>query len=62
MAQSLNSRCDFLDGYFSCNLPVDTVHLVVCIETKCGKYTLKGNKVKRTERYRPWPKGLTMMT
>ena len=23
MARSLNSSCDFQDGYFSCNLPVD---------------------------------------
>ena len=56
LARSLNSRCNFQDGYFSCNLPVDTVQLVVCIETTHGKHTLKEDKEKRMEKYRPWTK------
>ena len=53
MARSLNSQCDFWDGFFSCDLPVDTVQLVVHIETKHRKHTLKEDKEKRTEKYRP---------
>ena len=32
------------------------MQLVVCIETKCGKHTLKEDKEKRMEKYRPWTK------
>ena len=56
MARSLNSRCDFRQGFFTCDLPVDTVQLVLCIKTKCGKHTLKEDKEKRMEKYRPWAK------
>ena len=56
MVRSLNFRCSFQDGYFSCDLPLDTVQLVVCIETKCRKHTLKEDKEKRMEKYRLWTK------
>ena len=29
MARSLNSRCDFENGFFTCDLPEDAVLLVV---------------------------------
>ena len=32
------------------------MQLVVHTETKCGKHTLKEDKEKRTEKYRPWTK------
>ena len=35
---------------------MDTVQLVVCVETKWGKYTLKEDKEKWTEKYSPWAK------
>ena len=56
MARSLNSRCHFKQGFFTCNLAVDTVQLVVHVETKHGKHTLKEEKEKRMEKYRPWAK------
>ena len=56
MARSLNSRCYFKQGFFTCDLPVDTVQLVVCVEAKSGKHTLKEDKERRTEKYRPWVK------
>ena len=56
MARSLNSRCNFKKGFFTCNLPVDTVQLVVHVETKWGKDTLKEDKEKRMEKYRTWAK------
>ena len=36
MARSLNSRCDFKYGFFTCDLPEDTVLLVVKVKTKTG--------------------------
>ena len=56
MTRCLNSKCNFKHGFFSCNLPVDTVQLVVCVETKRGKHTLQEDKEKRTEKVRPWAK------
>ena len=35
---------------------MDAVQLVVHIEPKCRKHTLKEDKEKRTEKYRPWAK------
>ena len=55
-ARCLNSRCDFKEGFFSCSLLIDTVQLVLQVETKHGKHTLKQDKEKRTEKFRPWAK------
>ena len=56
IARCLNSRCNFKQGFFTCDLPVDTVQLVVHVETKWGKHTLKEDKERQTEKYRPWAK------
>ena len=40
MARSLNSRCDFDNGFFTCNVPEGTVLLVVKVKTKTGNHTL----------------------
>ena len=40
MARSLNSRCDFENGFFTCDLPEDTVHLILKVKTKTGNHTL----------------------
>ena len=29
MARSLNSRCDFKNGFLTCDLPEDTIHLIL---------------------------------
>ena len=41
MARSLNSRCDFKQGFFTCDLPVDVVELILQVKTKHGKHMLK---------------------
>ena len=41
MARSLNSHCDFKEGFFTYDLPIDVVELVLKVITKCGKHTLK---------------------
>ena len=56
MARSLNSRCDFDNGFFTCNLPEDAVLLVVKVKTKTGNHTLVKATEKLTEKFRPWKK------
>ena len=56
MARSLNSRCDFDNGFFTCDLPEDTVLLVVKVKTKTGNHTLVEDTEKWTEKFRPWKK------
>ena len=56
MARSLNSRCDFENGFFSCDLPEDTVLLVVKVKTKTGNHTLVEDTEKQTKKFRPWKK------
>ena len=56
MAGSLNSMHDFKQGFFTCDLPVDAVQLVLRVETKCGECTLKEDREKRMEKYRPLAK------
>ena len=40
MARSLNSRCDFENGFFTCDLPEDTVLLILKVKTQTGNHTL----------------------
>ena len=56
MTRSLNSRCDFDNGFFTCDLPEDTVLLVVKVKTKTGNHTLVEDMEKWTENFRPWKK------
>ena len=56
MARSLNSRCNFENGFFSCDLPEDTVLLVVKVKTKTGNHTLVEDTEKQTEKFRLWKK------
>ena len=56
MARSLNSKCDFGNGSFTCNLPEDAVLLVVKVKTKTGNHTLVEDTEKWTEKFRPWKK------
>ena len=53
MARSLNSRCDFDNGFFTCNLPEDDVLLVVKVKTETGNHTLVEDREKWTEKFRP---------
>ena len=56
MARSLNSRCDFENGFFSCDLPEDAVLLLLKVKTKTGNHTLVEDTEKWTEKFRPWKK------
>ena len=56
MARSLNSRCDFKNGFFTCDLPEDTVLLILKVKTKTSNYTLVEDMEKWTEKFRLWKK------
>ena len=56
MARSLNSRCNFENGFFTCDLPEDAVLLVVKVKTKTRNHTLVEDTEKQTEKFRPWKK------
>ena len=56
MARSLNSRCNFKNGFFTCDLPEDAMLLVVKVKTKTGNHTLVEDTEKWTEKFRPWKK------
>ena len=59
MARSLNLKCDFDNGFFTCNLPEDAVLLVLEVRTKSGYHTLVEDMEKQTEKLRPWKKPTT---
>ena len=56
MARSLNTKCDFKHGFFSCDLPVDAIQISVWADTKCRKHTLREDRCQRTEKYKTWVK------
>ena len=43
MARSLNSRCDFENSFFTCNLPEDAILLILKVKTQTGNHTLVGH-------------------
>ena len=51
-----NSKCNFENGFFTCDLPEDTVLLVVKVKTKTGNHMLVEDTEKQTEKFRPWKK------
>ena len=56
MARSLNSQCDFENGFFTCDLPEDTVLLVLKVKMKTGNHMLVEDTEKQTEKFNPWKK------
>ena len=56
MARSLNSRCNFENGFFLCDLLEDAVLLVVKVKTKTGNHTFLEDTEMWTEKFRPWKK------
>ena len=56
IARSLNSWCDFENGFFTCNLPEDTVLLILKVKTKTGNHMLVEDTEKWTEKFCPWKK------
>ena len=53
MARSLNSRCDFENDFFTCDLPEDAVLLILKVKTKTSNHTLVEDMEKWTEKFRP---------
>ena len=51
MARSLNLRCDYDNGFFTCNLPEDTIFLIVKVKTKTGNHTSVEDREKWTEKF-----------
>ena len=56
MARSLNCRCDFKNGFFTCDFPEDAVLLILKVKTKTSNHTLVEDMEKRTEKFGPWKK------
>ena len=56
MARSLNFRCDFENGFFTCDLPEDAVLLILKVKTQTGNHTLVEDMEKWTEKFQPWKK------
>ena len=56
MARSLNSRCNFENGFFTCDLPEDAVPLILKFKTKTGNHILVEDMEKQTEKFCPWKK------
>ena len=56
MTRSLNSRCDFENGFFTCDLPEDAVLLILKVKTQTGNHTLVEDTEKQTEKFQPWKK------
>ena len=43
MARSLNSRCDFENGFFTCDLPENTVLLILKVNKNRKPYIGRGH-------------------
>ena len=56
MARSLNSRCDIENGFFTYDLPEDTVLLILKVKMKTGNHKLVEDMEKWTEKFCPWKK------
>ena len=56
MARSLNSQCDFKNGFFTCDLPEDAILLILKVKTQTGNHTLVEDTEKWTEKFCPWKK------
>ena len=56
MPRSLNSKCDFDNRFFTCDLPEDMVFLVIKVKTKTGNHTLVEDPKKQTEKFTLWEK------
>ena len=53
MARSLNSRCDFENGFFTCDLPEDAILLILKVKSQTGNHTLVEDMEKQTEKFCP---------
>ena len=51
MARSLNSRRDFENGFFTCDLPEDAILPILKVKTQTGNHTLVEDTEKQTEKF-----------
>ena len=51
---ALNASCNFNTGYLICDIPDNTVQIVVKIKTTFGKHMLVEDRDRRMVKYRPW--------
>ena len=56
MARLLNSRCDFENGFFTCDFPEDAILLILKVKTQAGNHTLVEDTERQTEKFHPWKK------
>ena len=56
MARLLNSRCDFKNGFFTCDLPEHVILLILKVKTQTGNHTLVEDMEKQTKKFCPWKK------
>ena len=56
MARSLKSQCDFKNSFFTCDLPEDTILLILKVKTQTGNHKLVEDTEKQTETFHPWKK------
>ena len=54
MTKQLKVSCDFQDGLLVCELPKDTVEIVLKVKTRWGKHTLIEDQHSRTEKFCLW--------
>ena len=53
MARSLNSKCDFENGFFTCDLLEDAVLLILQVKMKTRNHMLVEDTEKPTEKFCP---------
>ena len=41
MARTLNSKCDFDEGFFTCDILKDAIQLLLKIKTKLGQHMVR---------------------
>ena len=54
MARQIGTVCNFILGYIKCELPEDTVDVLVKVRTMRGTHTLKEDWDCCTLQFRPW--------
>ena len=56
MARSLNSRCEFENGFLTCDLPEDAVLLILKVKIQTRNHMLVEDTEKWTGKFQPWKK------
>ena len=54
MAHNLAPQCNFLYGFFQCNLPEDTIDVEIMVRTMKGIHTFKKDSNNQTSSCSPW--------